>query len=259
MAEYVEVEAGISLSGLRVVLTPGVPGPWSEAAKGILRMKGITYVKVRQQTGTDGEALAKWTAQTSAPVWVYNDERPRSLWNDQLCLAERLAPEPTLIPAPIAERSLMFGLSNELCGEYGLGWYRRLMMFHVTLSNPNAREDAVKAVTLLGKKYGYTLEHVERAPVRVAEILKLLDEQLARQRASGSRYLVGQQLSALDVYWAAFAALIEPLPDESCRMSAGLRRMYRCDDSRVQAAIKPELLAHRDLIYREYLALPLDL
>ena len=41
MAEYIEVEKARSMSGLRVVLTPGVPGPWSEAAKGILHVKEV--------------------------------------------------------------------------------------------------------------------------------------------------------------------------------------------------------------------------
>ena len=33
MAEYIEVEQARAMSGLRLVLTPGVPGPWSEAAR----------------------------------------------------------------------------------------------------------------------------------------------------------------------------------------------------------------------------------
>ena len=39
MAQYVEVEEAIGMSGLRVVLTPSVPGPWTEAAKAILRVR----------------------------------------------------------------------------------------------------------------------------------------------------------------------------------------------------------------------------
>jgi len=51
MAEYLNVEDARKLSGLRVVLSPGVPGPWSEAAKGILYVKKIHYVRVRQNVG----------------------------------------------------------------------------------------------------------------------------------------------------------------------------------------------------------------
>src|SRR5579859_4684742 len=140
MAQYIEVEQAIGMPGLRVVLTPRVPGPWTEAAKGILHVKQIPYVKVRQELMGPNLALLEWTKQASAPVFVYGNERPRSLWNDQLFLAERLQPNPPLVPADINERMLMFGLSDELCGEFGLGWSRRLMIIHSSLTDPNASE-----------------------------------------------------------------------------------------------------------------------
>jgi hypothetical protein len=56
--------------------------------------------------------LYEWTAQRSAPVAIWNDERPRSTWIEQLYLAERLQPFPALIPASIADRALMFGYAN---------------------------------------------------------------------------------------------------------------------------------------------------
>ena len=112
MAQYVEIEEANGMSGLRVVLTPSVPGPWTEAAKAILRVKNLPYVKVRQELLGQNLPLLKWTKQATAPVFVYNDERPRTIWNDQLYLAERLAPNPPLIPADIDERMLMFGLGQ---------------------------------------------------------------------------------------------------------------------------------------------------
>ena len=121
MAQYIEVEQAVGMSGLRVVLSPGGPGPWSEAAKGILYVKKIPYVKVRQEPAAENVALLNWTKQTTAPAFVYNNERPRTIWNDQLILAERIAPEPALIPSNIEDRALMFGYSNELCGENGFG------------------------------------------------------------------------------------------------------------------------------------------
>ena len=136
MAHYIEVDQAIGMAGLRVVLTPGVPGPWSESAKGILHLKQLPYVKVRQIIAAPNEDLRRWTAQETAPVFIYNDERPRSLWIDQLYLAERLAPAPALIPSKIEDRERMFGLANELCGENGFGWARRLMILHENLSNP---------------------------------------------------------------------------------------------------------------------------
>lgn len=259
MAQYVEVEQAVGMPGLRVVLSPGVPGPWSEAAKGILHVKKIPYTKVRQEVGRENQPLLKWTAQTTAPAFVYNDERPRSIWNDQLFLAERIAPEPALIPAAIDERVQMFGLSNELCGENGFGWARRLMLLHLTLGDPKASEAAKKGMTFIANKYGYAPQPAEAAPARVAQILRAMGGQLESQRAKGRRFLVGDRLSALDIYWAAFAALLQPLPDELCPMPQGYRRLYTCTDSVVMQAATPQLLAHRDFIYQEYLELPVDL
>lgn len=259
MAQYIEVEQAIGMSGLRVVLTPSVPGPWTEAAKGILRVKKIPYVKVRQELMGENLPLLNWTKQATAPVFAYNDERPRSLWNDQLYLAERLQPNPPLIPADIGERMLMFGLSNELCGENGLGWARRLMIIHSSLTDPDASEGSKQGTRFLAGKYGYAPDLAEAAPARVAQILTAFNRQLEAQRNRGSRFLVGDRISALDIYWAAFAALIQPLPDELCRMHPGFRKMYVCTDPAVNAAASPQLLAHRDFIYHEYLELPVDM
>src|SRR5216683_4919483 len=164
MAEYIEVEQAIAMTGLRVVLSPGVPGPWSESAKGILHVKKIPYVKVRQILGAENPALRQWTAQETAPAFIYNDERPRSIWSDQLYLAERLAPAPTLIPANLEDRARMFGLANELCGENGFGWARRLMLLHESLNDPKVPEAGRNFSTFLGAKYGYEPRQAEAAP-----------------------------------------------------------------------------------------------
>jgi glutathione S-transferase len=259
MAEYLSVEQARPLSGLRVVLSPGVPGPWSEAIKGILHVKKIPYVRVRQEVGGENRALTEWTAQATAPVAAWNDEPPRSTWIEQLFLAERLQPNPSLIPTNIEERVLMFGYCNELCGEHGFGWSKRLMLIHPTLTNPNADERSRAFSTHMGNKYGYNLAEAEAAPARCAEILQVLGNRLEQQRAQGSKFFIGSQLSALDIYWAAFAALVQPLPHELCPMPQSFRTMYTNTNPVVQAAVNPILLEHRDFIYREYLELPIDL
>ena len=101
MADYIEIEQALEMPGLRLVLIPGLPGPWGETAKGIFHVKQVPFVRVRHKTGDPDylEALKKWTGQTSYPVATYNDERPRTTWTDILFLAERLAPQPPLIPA----------------------------------------------------------------------------------------------------------------------------------------------------------------
>jgi hypothetical protein len=256
MAEYVTVEQAKGMSGLRVVLSPGGPAPWSEAIKGILYVKKLPFVWVAQEVPGANKALQEWTAQTAAPVVIWNDERPRSLWNDQLYLAERLAPEPALIPASIADRALMFGYCNELCGERGLAWSRRLIM--VAAMAGSGSEGGRKFGKYLGDKYGLDPEEAKQAPAKVAAILDLLSERMEQQRSKGSKFFVGDRLSALDIYWAALATLIQPLPQELCPMAPGMRKAQTVTDPVILHAVKPALLEHRDFIYHEYLKLPLD-
>src|SRR5579871_5139452 len=115
--EYLTPEQAQDLPGLRLVLTAGVPGPWGEAAKAIFRYKGIPFTPVAQLAGQANEALVRWTGFRNAPVVIYEDERPIDRWSDILFLAERLRPEPTLLPPNSLDRALVFGISNEMCGE----------------------------------------------------------------------------------------------------------------------------------------------
>ena len=129
---YASIADARSMTGLRLVLgNYAIPGPWREACKSLYYVKGIAYTAVvtgnagasdaaMGMQGTQSELMA-WTGQSSQPVAVCNDERPRSSWIDQLNLAERLQPATPLIPAVLADRMLMFGLVNEIAGEYGLG------------------------------------------------------------------------------------------------------------------------------------------
>src|SRR5215472_10383910 len=256
---YVSIAEARKMNGLRLILgATAVPGPWREACKGIFHIKKVPYVPVTAvgADGTDRE-LVEWTAQSSAPVAIWNDERPRSTWIEQLFLAERLAPSPALVPASIEERTLMFGYANELCGENGLGWSKRLTMIHTTVTNP-ATPDNVKGFWLkFGTKYGYSAGAAQTAPSRMIEILRVLDARLSQQKGKGSRFLVGDRLSALDIYWAAFAALLRPLEPELCPMATGFRDFYSETNPAVTAALSPRLLEHRDFIYREYLELPM--
>jgi glutathione S-transferase len=258
MAEYIDIEQAKTLSGLRLVLPPGRPNPWGEALKGICYVKKIPYVRVRKAQGHD-PALQTWTSQSSAPVAVWNNERPRSTWIEQLYLAERLAPQPALIPEDVEDRALMFGCCNEMCGEHGLGWSRRVMLLHATLANPQSEESAREFASYMGGKYGYSQATAEAAPHGIAQILRLLGTRLEHQRAQGNKFFIGEGLSALDIYWATFATLIKPLPPDLCPIPEPLRVAFTNTDPVVAAALTPGLMEHRDFIYREYLELPMDL
>jgi glutathione S-transferase len=246
--EYISVDEAMTRTGLRLVLTAGVPGPWGEAAKAVFRVKGIPFTPVRQTIGAHDEKLLAWTRQTSAPVAMYETERPRSGWAEILFLAERLAPEPALLPAEPRERATALGLAFEICGEQGLGWTRRLMMMAGMPATPHS----------MPWKYGCDdAQAVARAPARVVEILDLLADQLKRQQDAGRRYLVGTRLSAVDLYWATFSNLLVPLPPEQSPIPATMRKIYASWAGAPGAKpVDAALLAHRDFVFAEHIGLP---
>jgi glutathione S-transferase len=255
MGEWIDVETARGLAGMRLVLSRGVPGPWSESAKGLFHVKGIVFARVQQQVAGDNAALRAWTGRDDAPIAIWNDEPPRHAWMDIALLAERIAPKPQLLPDDVDDRARVFGLGRELCGELGLGWLRRLMLVHwVEQVAPD-----LPITGYLGGRYGYDPALAEAAPARAAAIVRAFSAQLAAQRARGSSYLVGDALSALDVWWAAFAAMLDPLPPDLCPMRADTRAAYEVRDPVLREAIDPALLAHRDFVYRKHLELPVQL
>jgi glutathione S-transferase len=253
--EYVSVDEAIARRGLRMVVVGGVPSPWGEAAKGILHIKGIDWTAVRLVY--DSEPLRAWAGQRSGPVAIYDDERPRAGWAEILLLAERLAPMPTLLPRDAGERAIAFGFAHEICGEDGLGWTRRLQLIHVGLQNAGGFAPRVSAY--LAKKYGYSPEAGSAAGARLVALLGMLTARLKAQRAAGSRFYVGNTLSAVDVYRATFMALLSPLPQSQCAMDASSRAAFETLDAATGAALDPMLLEHRDMMYHEWLALPLSI
>ena len=251
--KYESVEAARRMPGLRLVLTRDVPGPWGEAAKYFFAVKKLAYAPVEQIGGGENAALRAWTGQTSAPVAAWNDEPPVWAMSDILELAERLAPEPVLIPADARERVWMYGLLREITGRQGLGWSLRLMMFDANLRGAPQERGSMPG------RYGYAgAGAASGAAARAAQILRLLAEQLHAQRARGSAYLVGDRLSGADLAWAAFSNMCAPLPHAQCPMSDFMRSMYTCKEPQVVEAIDPMLLEHRDRMFRERIGLPLD-
>ena len=267
--KYIEIAEARKLSGLRMVLGAyPIPGPWREACKGVYYVKGLKYTPVR--TGDPGttdvalgmrgsqSALIEWTGQASAPVVIWNDERPRSTWIDQLNLAERLAPNtPSLIPHEIEDRVRMFGLANELLGENGMIWEKRLLMVDGPLKALSANDPQRNFWIFLGDKYGYSPAAAEAATLRIEAIVTSVGNQLKAQQAKGKKYLIGDRLSAVDIYWATCCAALDPMPPERCPMADSFRGPYGNTEPRLAKALIPELLKHRDFIYDSHLELPI--
>eukprot|EP01047_Picozoa_sp_COSAG01_P050251 COSAG01_NODE_5061_length_4518_cov_17.546277_2_plen_129_part_00 len=110
-----------------------------------------------------------------------------------------------------------------------------------------------------GRKYGWTKEAAARAESRIVEVLGALHAQLAtaNQQASGSRFFVGGALSALDIHWAAYSHMVAPggadiLP-HCVPHTMPLNVFAATNTPRIEAAVTPLLIAHRDFIYATYL------
>jgi glutathione S-transferase len=252
---YVSVDEAIERRGLRMVVVGGVPSPWGEAAKGIFHIKGIDWIAVR--LAYDDERLKAWAGQRSGPVAVYDDEPPRAGWQEILLLAERLAPVPSLLPVEPGARETVLQLSDELCGQGGLAWTRRLQLIEAGARGSGGFVG--RAGIYLGKKYGYSEEAGAGAGDQVVAQLGRLAARLKAQGDAGSRYLVGDTLTAADVYAACAMALFRPLPDPHCAMDASTRAALETIDATTEAALDPILLAHRDMMYSRHLELPLSL
>jgi glutathione S-transferase len=253
--EYVSVEDGIHRPGLRMVVVGNVPSPWGEAAKGFFHIKRVPWSAVRLVY--DNEALKNWAGQLSGPVAVYDNEVPLSGWAQILMLAERLAPDPPLLPLAPADRARVVALGDKFCGQRGLGWTRRLQLVHAGLQKAGGFPERVAGY--LGKKYGYDPAAAESYGHRVGELLGELSAELRAQRQAGGSYYLGDTLSAADVYSATFMALLKPLPQEVCSMHPGSRAAFEWLDSGTAAALDPILIEHRDMMYSRHLELPLSL
>jgi glutathione S-transferase len=265
---YLEIDEARKMSGLRLILGAyTVPGPWRESCKGLFYVKGLDYASARTANQDRGDAefgangaasvLEEWTGQTSAPVAVWNDERPRSTWVDQIYLADRLNPEPPLLPDGLEARAEMIGLIHLICGEQGLGWNLRHLIIKNGLAGLPPEDPWYPRIELLGKKYGYSPEAGDAASQRAAEILGVLSRRLMAREKSGSRYYFGDRLSALDIYSACFSSALSPLPQDLCPMSTDYRPSYTCEDPAITSALAPRLLPHRDFIYETHLELPI--
>jgi glutathione S-transferase len=255
--KYFSVTEARKTPGLRLVLTANMPGPWGEAAKAVLSARHVSYLPVAQAVMESNDELHAWTGVRNAPVAILDDEPAQTTWLDILLLAERLGSGPSLLPSDPLERALVLGLSSELCGADGFGWSRRLELMGrpSTLSPPNAVSfDMARMI----RSYGVRPEAIARAPQRMASIMNGLTEQLRRQHAAGSDYLVGDHLTACDLYWACFSLFVSPLSEADCAMPDFMRANYTHLTPELAAALDPALIRHRDFIFRQHISLPLD-
>jgi glutathione S-transferase len=254
MARYVTIAEARTAPGLRMACLQGVPSPWTEAARGIFRIKGLDCVYAARGPEEPRDAIAQWAGDSSVPVVAYEREKLRTGWAGILLLAERLAPEPALLPPDAERRAEAFGLAHEICGEMGFGWCLRLLMIQRSLGHGEGPAFPAEVAGALAGKYGFGPDSVLEARQRVVDVLGMLDVRLARQP-----YLLGDTLTAVDVYWATFANLLTPLPEHEMPAAPMIRAVYGGADRDLVEAVTGRLRDHQRHVYERYLELPVPL
>jgi glutathione S-transferase len=255
---FVEAEAARAAKGVRMVVQAAIPSPWSEAVKGMLRVKGIPAMVVRFVRSTPEHEA--WTGVNNVPVVFVDDEAPRSNWAAIIARLERLDGRVALVPAVAETRALMYGLVHELAGEGGVGWSSRILMIDGGVQSDGREGFPLVVASALGAKYGYGPDAAATARARIAEVLALFDRLLAAARAAGHRYLLGDALSALDIYLAATLTPIVGVTAAECpAMRAPLHAAFAHLGREVGALVSPELAAYRRFLFDQHLGWPIAL
>lgn len=249
--DYVSIEAAQATTGLTLVVNAGVPGPWSESAKALFRHHQIPFLAVPQIPATANEDLLAWTGHRNAPIAIYPSEPPRTRALELLELAERLGLGASLMPKKRAGRIQVTGWVQEIAGERGFGWCARYLIFNQWASQMS---DAARAANPMFEAYGYDESSQARMLERAQSFLS--DLALA-MKARTSAYLIGDHLTAADLYWAYFSNLLAPLPVEVNPMKPSSRQAYEIP-GQLLAGYDPVILAHRDFIFDQHLQQPLD-
>jgi glutathione S-transferase len=256
---YTDIDQARSASGVRLVVVGGVPSPWSEAARGIFTVKGIDGLLVRASPPDD--AVRQWTGSHNAPVLMVDSAPPRTHWSDILEAAERIGGRVKLVPVDPDERVRMFGMAHELLGEGGLAWSARLLAVHRGMTTEGREGFSLRTARYIGAKYGYVPDRIDGVKARLVTILGRFADMARASRARGSDYLLGDRLTALDIYAAAAFGVLSPPGEVQCvGMHPAIRHAFETgapDD--VRATLPAVLCEHRDRMYARHLGAPVEL
>ena len=142
------------------------------------------------------------------------------------------------------QRAEVLGLCAVVLGEDGLVWNMRIL-----------------GDSPLARKYGYSEAASAAAPGKIADVLKMIDRRLEAQEQRGSRYLVGDAVSAIDVYWATFSISVLPAPTEIMPVTQQNKGMlkYFASNGQIPAiadALSERMAAHQQYILTSYCETP---
>jgi len=247
-------EAANMKSGTRVTFIPGMQALYAEALKNICYVKEIPLVRVLhplmgldKETGEDRQArLYELTSQTSLPTMFHDEERPRNVWIEQLSLAENIGSDasPNLIPENLQDRVEMFGICAVILGEDGLVWNIRILN-----DSPLAR------------KYGYSEKASSEATGKIVDIIELINNRLENKEKLGSPYLIGNSLSAADIYWATMLMSTFSTPEDimpKTEQNQGMLMWFEANSKipEIKNALSKRIQEHQHYILKTYCETP---
>ncbi|MFT7141417.1 MAG: glutathione S-transferase, partial [Sulfitobacter sp.] len=155
----------------------------------------------------------------------------------------------SLYPADRTERMMMVGLINEIAGENGFAWNARQLMLNATYQAVG--DKAYKNPML--KDYQFDPDKVESVKASLNDFLAFLAKHLDTQPG---HYLIGNQFSAADLYWAYFSNLLRPQAETINPMPGFLRKSYELTATLIDP-FDESLVTQRDWIFDQHLETPL--
>jgi hypothetical protein len=166
-----------------------------------------------------------------------------------------MAPEPSLVPSSFDDRVLFYGLAHSLMGQLGLCWQTRLLLIDVSLTTAGRCGFPQPVAAYLARKYGYSPVASGATRATLDVILSAFEQRL-RLRSQHHRYLLGEHLTALDVYMVAALGVLKPNDDELGRLQRRGHHMLVSALGELKLEIPQLLLEYREFVYREHI-LPL--
>jgi glutathione S-transferase len=92
---------------------------------------------------------------------------------------------------------------------------------------------------------------------RVRSIIAMLADRMEAQERRGDAYLIGDALTAADIYWTCFSNLVAAIPPEHCPMPEFYRELARNAVRELGFGAPAILIRHRDRILADHFILPM--
>ena len=103
------------------------------------------------------------------------------------------------------------------------------------------------------RKCSYSDDASAAAPAKIAEVITLIDACLQRQSERGSPYLVGDALTAADIYWATMSMCVSATPPEIMPVTQQNKGMLKFFAANAQLPMIANVLSKRIEDHQRYI------